>query len=245
MEFRELLNRDKEEASKLQLEGHQATIWTGLPCIVSSFDPVNVTVEAVPAIQGLIKNKDGSQSFKTITKLVDVPVVFQRGGGYTSTFPVAAGDECFVVFSSRCIDGWWASGDITPPNDLRMHDLSDGFAFVGPFSQKTRIQNVSTTTAQFRSDDGKVFVELDKNAGLVRVKAPTQVTIDTPVTIFTGVTVVQNSGGQDVAAEVLGKTVATGDVVALGDVIAGNVSERHHTHLNSGGTGVGGPPVGG
>ena len=33
-------------------------------------------------------------------------MVFPGGGGFALTFPVAAGDECLVVFASRCIDDY-------------------------------------------------------------------------------------------------------------------------------------------
>ena len=36
--------------------------------------------------------------------LVDVPVVFPRGGGVTLTLPVVPAMSAFVVFADRCID---------------------------------------------------------------------------------------------------------------------------------------------
>ncbi len=91
--------------------------------------------------------------------LVDVPVVFPRGGGCTLTFPVKAGDECLVIFADRCIDFWWQSGGIQEPVDERMHDLSDAFCIVGPQSQAKKIGGISTTAAQ-RCADGSAFIEV-------------------------------------------------------------------------------------
>ncbi|MGC8050122.1 Gp138 family membrane-puncturing spike protein, partial [Salmonella enterica] len=76
------------------------------------------------------------------------------------TFPVAQGDECLVVFASRCIDSWWQSGGIQEQAELRMHDLSDGFAILGFRSQPRALSNISTTSAQLRSDDGATFIDL-------------------------------------------------------------------------------------
>lgn len=64
--------------------------------------------------------------------LLDVPVFFP--GNFT--FDVNAGDECLVVFADRCIDAWFQNGGISPAMTARMHDMSDGFAFVGFSSRK-------------------------------------------------------------------------------------------------------------
>ncbi|MFW8450019.1 Gp138 family membrane-puncturing spike protein, partial [Klebsiella pneumoniae] len=73
------------------------------------------------------KDESGAQVSVNLPLLVDVPVVFPRGGGCTLTFPVKPGDECLVIFADRCIDFWWQSGGIQEPVDERMHDLSDAF----------------------------------------------------------------------------------------------------------------------
>lgn len=66
--------------------------------IVQSFDPGAVTAVVLPAIRSVEIDNDGNRVTKNIPLLVDVPVVFPRGSGYTLTFPVKAGDECLVVF---------------------------------------------------------------------------------------------------------------------------------------------------
>ena len=174
---------DHIEAARTAQDGHQAQIWTALPGIVDSFNAGAVTVSVQPAIKGEVRDKDGKTSHVNLPLLVDVPVVFPRGGGFTMTFPIAKGDECLVVFASRCIDGWWQEGGTQPALDQRMHDLSDAFALIGPMSQKHKIGGVSTGACQLRSDDAATVVELA--AGHVTVKAAV-VTIDTPSAVFTG-----------------------------------------------------------
>src|SRR5260363_183469 len=44
---------------------------------------------------------------------------------------------------------------------VRRHDLSDGFAFIGPFSQQTKIKGIHTQAVQLRSDDGATYIELN------------------------------------------------------------------------------------
>ena len=143
------------EALRAALDGRQAEMWTALPGIVQSFDPAAMTVSVQPAVAGRISDEAGKAASVDLPILPDVPVVFPGGGGFALTFPVAAGDECLVVFASRCIDAWWQSGGVGEPMEPRMHDLSDGFALVGVRSQPHRLSPaVHTGNTQLRAGDG-------------------------------------------------------------------------------------------
>lgn len=160
---------DLEEALRIALRAERATIWTSMPGIIVSFDSEAVTAVVQPAIQGVVTASDGAARAVNLPQLLDVPVIFPRGGGVTLTFPVAPGDECDLHFSSRCIDGWWQSGGVQLPMDTRMHDLSDATCYVGPQSQVKKISGISTTTAQLRTDDGQAFIELNPASHAVNV----------------------------------------------------------------------------
>lgn len=154
-------NPDMETVFLEALSGFQSKLWTALPAIVTKYDPEAMTVEVQPAIQGRQFSLE-LQDFESITMplVVDVPVVFPSGGGFTLTFPIAEGDEVLLVISSRCIDAWWQSGGVQPQAIFAMHDLSDGFAIPGPKSQPRVISGVSTDSVQLRSDDGNSKVEV-------------------------------------------------------------------------------------
>ncbi|WP_298998178.1 Gp138 family membrane-puncturing spike protein [uncultured Desulfovibrio sp.] len=152
---------DPIESQRLALEGHQAQMWTALPGIVAGFDPVAMTVSVQPAVQGSVRDERGKSSNVQMPLLVDVPVVFPCGGGFSLTYPIKLGDEALVVFASRCIDGWWQGGESTPPPSGRMHDLSDGMAIIGPRSQATKLDPpVDTDNVQLRTDDGKATLTM-------------------------------------------------------------------------------------
>ena len=126
--------------SKEQAEGRLAgsvmsALRVSMPGIVQSFDPDTVTVVVQPAIKGYEPDSNGINQSTTLPLLVDVPVVFPRGGGCTLTLPVKAGDECLVIFADRCIDFWLQNGGIQDPVDERMHDLSVAFGIVEPQPQ--------------------------------------------------------------------------------------------------------------
>ncbi len=159
MDRNQLLN-DPEASIRYGLDGRQSRIWTALPGIIESVDLSAMTVSVQPAIQGVVTNPDGSYNYVKLPLLVDVPIIFPNGGGFSLTFPIEQGDECLVMIASRCIDSWWQNGGIGIPMEDRMHDLSDGFCLVGPRSQPNVIGSVSPTTTQLRNHGGTVMVEV-------------------------------------------------------------------------------------
>lgn len=163
---------DPEEALRVAMDGLKSGLWTSMPGIVQSFSAGAITATVQIAIKGVVHTPSGQAQFVNMPLLVDVPVHFPRGGGCTLTFPVAKGDECLVVFAARCIDSWWQSGGVQAPAEQRIHDLSDGFAFVGFFSQTTKISGISTASAQLRSNDGSTYIDLNPSSQKVTITAP-------------------------------------------------------------------------
>jgi phage baseplate assembly protein gpV len=165
---------------------------------------------------------------------VDVPVIFPRGGGCTLTFPVKAGDECLLIFADRCIDFWWQNGGVQKPVDLRMHDLSDAFAIVGPQSQAHKISGI-TSAAQLRTDDGAAFVEVAAGHAIT-VKTPGKLTatdggteITSPTIVLNGNVTINGNLSQGMGASG-GSATMHGPVTVINDVTAGGKSLMTHTH---------------
>ena len=177
---------DNEAAMLVMLTGFQATIWTAMPGVIISFDPAKKTCAIQPAIRAKITLADGTFQWVSLPTLVDCPVQFPSGGGVTLTFPIKVGDECLVVFASRCIDAWWQSGCPVDVNgqittqvqaELRMHDLSDGFCIPGVSSVPNVPVNISTTQAELRSTDGQVVIGLNPTSKAVSIATPGSVTV--------------------------------------------------------------------
>lgn len=147
----------REQDLKLRQTANNLRV--AMPGIIQSFDATEQTVTVQCAIREKI-NMDGDLSWQEIPLLLDVPIIFPRAGNYILTMPIQAGDECLVVFGDSCMDAWWQNGGIQNQIDCRRHDLSDGYAIVGLYSQPRRIQNYSTSTAQLRNITGDAYVEL-------------------------------------------------------------------------------------
>ena len=151
---------DDEAALNAALDAQRSNLHTSMPGTVTSYDPGTQTVQVQPGIQRLFRG----QGAVDLPKLVDVPVFFPRGGGFVLSFPVQAGDECLLVFSERAIDFWWKNGGSQLPSELRTHDLSDAFAFVG-FSSNPGVAKVSPgldpSAVELRSLDGQAKIQID------------------------------------------------------------------------------------
>ncbi|MDD2056621.1 hypothetical protein NPS58_04060 [Pseudomonas putida] len=197
-----------------------------MPGIIQSFDPGAMTCTVQPAIQAYVRDESGNLTSTNLPLLLDCPVQFPAGGGCTLTFPVAPGDECLVVFASRCIDSWWQSGGIQNQAELRMHDLSDGFALLGFRSQPRVIGAISGSAAQLRSDDGVAFVEVNPATHAINATTTGPLNLTAPLVTING----------DVQVN--------GRVDTTGDVKAGVISlQQHRTSGVTPGSGTSGAPV--
>lgn len=221
---------DPFEAMQTHLDGRQSQIHTGMPGVIVSFDPVKMTAVVQPALQGMQRNKDGTTEAITITKIPDVPVHFPGGGGHTLTFPVKAGDECWIAFSERNLDNWHQQGGVQRPGDYRMHDINDCVAHVGLRSQQSLPEGgANPNTVQLRSDDGRSFIELDGAGGKMTMKCPLEITLDVPKVTVTGIIDVKGQGGgSGNVATFAGSLAATGEVISRSG--GGSVNLPTHTH---------------
>jgi len=154
--------RSENEVFRKMMDALSSRIRVASPGIIQSFNANKQTVEVRIAIQEKI-TINGEVSDITIPKLVDVPIFMPRAGGFALTLPVQAGDECLVIFSDCCYDAWYQSGDIQKQIDHRRHDLSDGFALLGIWSQPHVISDYDTSSAFLRNEAGSVKVKVSAN----------------------------------------------------------------------------------
>ncbi|AST68946.1 translation initiation factor IF-2 [Kosakonia cowanii] len=237
-----------EHMSSQLMNATLSALRVATPGIIQSFDPESCTCTVQPAIMGKSDDGQGNVRSQPLPLLVDVPVIFPRGGGCTLTFPVKAGDECLLIFADRCIDFWWQSGGVQEPVDTRMHDLSDAFAIPGPMSQTRKIGGISTSAAQLRTDDGAAFVEVAAGHAIT-VQTPGRLTatatggaeITAPEIVLNGNVTINGNLSQGMGAGG-GAATMRGPVKVTNDVTAGGKSLMTHTHggvqTGSGNTGA-------
>lgn len=231
--------QDRQIALGGALDGRQAQIWTCLPGIVQSFDATKMTCTVQPTIQGQFRNQQGVYQNQTMPLCVDCPVMFMGGGGFLMTVPIAQGDEVLILFSSRCIDGWWQSGQISPQAQFRMHDLSDGFVLPKVFSLAKIPTAVSTTSAQLRTLDGAASIELAPG-GIINLLAPGGMNVTGNLNVTGGATF---GGGSGEEAVITGNIQLNGSLTATGEVTANGIPLSAHSHPVTTAPGETGNPV--
>lgn len=181
-------NGDAVEALRVAMAGGLAETWTSMPGIVNSFDAAKQTCSVQPAVRARVQGRDGAYEWVDLPLCLDCPVYFPAGGGVVLTFPVRAGDECLLVFADRCIDAWWQSGGVQNQADIRMHDLSDGFAYVGVSSVPRVVPAISAAAGQLRNTSGATRVSVSAD-GSIDVAAEVAVTVAAPTVTLNGQTV--------------------------------------------------------
>lgn len=157
------LSNSEDEQKRSMGDSWKNNLRCACPGIILNFNPVEQTVTVQLALRELVKQYDYSKEWKEIPPLLDVPIVIPRAGGYCLTMPIKNGDECLVIFADMCIDSWWQSGGIQNQAELRRHDLSDGFAILGTWSQPRTIENYSMDSCQLRNKNGTSLIELKEN----------------------------------------------------------------------------------
>lgn len=191
---------------RLAIGSFERSMRVALPCVVVSFDSVKQTIVAQPAVTEL-ERVAGVLTVIPLQPLYDVPVLLPRAGGFTLTLPIAAGDECLIVFSDLAFDAWWQSGG-SKNNQLsqRRHDLNDGVAILGPWSQPRVLASYSTTSAQLRSDNGQTMIDVAATqvtvtAQTVNVNASSTATVAAPTVNVNGSSQVNISGAGNTTIE--------------------------------------------
>ena len=149
-------------AIESQIKRAQSNVYTALPAKVISFNGHTVSCQV------MINRVNANGQEITIPPLVDVPAQFPHAGGFCITVPIKPGDEGLVVFSSRCIDGWYTSGSQSKPLDNRINDLSDGFFIVGCNSVPNKIPDFYHDGASMQTDDGSTYIRLTE--GTIYIK---------------------------------------------------------------------------
>jgi len=132
---------------------------------IISFNATNQTAVVSVNFQKVIKGVNPTDNIGEVSDmvvnyptLVNVPVAFMNGGGGYLTFPIIPGDSCILLFCDRDMDIWFATGQVTPPNSERLHDINDAVALIGIRNLQQSLSGYSTTKVQLNFPTGLVTV---------------------------------------------------------------------------------------
>lgn len=154
---------------KTAIENSFKDLHTAMPGIIETFDATKMTVSVQPAIRRIFKTTEADKEILVPSKLpllINVPILYPRGGGFSLTFPIKKGDECLLVFSERSIDHWYEYGGIQSPGARRFHSLSDAIAFVGLSSKNKVVPVYDTVNTQLKKDDDTAVITIKENSDI-------------------------------------------------------------------------------
>lgn len=194
---------------------------TALPGIIESFDSTTQLATVQPAVRRIFKTVDENIEMVIPTdlpKLINVPVVFPKGGGFSLTFPISKGDECLLIFCERDISSWYEKGGVQTPNKKRFHSLSDAVAHVGISSKINPISNFNNSAMELRNSDRSTRIELG-DSGTIDIHADT-VNVNANTTNL-------GTGGDEIARK--------GDTVQV-EVTSGSSAGVYDGTITSGGS---------
>lgn len=119
-------------------------LFVALPGKVEKYDSIRQVANVKPLLKRPVIFDDGTEGVDTLPVLMDVPIVFPRGGGFFLTLPLVPGDNVLLIFMDRSIDSFAVSaGNVDlDPVDFRSHDLSDAVALAGFYPQPKAIKDV-------------------------------------------------------------------------------------------------------
>lgn len=154
---------------------------TSLPGRIISFDPVLQTATVALGVKRVFINRGVELDVLTAVDLppiVDVPVIFPRGGGFSLTFPVMPDDECLVTFCERSIDRWHQSGNAEDPTSRRFHALTDAVCMVGLSSIPNKVPDFNATQLEIKSNNGNGVINVSDD-GTIDLTSAADVNINT------------------------------------------------------------------
>ena len=220
------LNQDLGESVKFLIAEHlKANMHTSIPANIQKFNAEKQRATVQITIRRRKRIDTGERIIfedENRPLIVDVPVQFPQGGGFSLTFPVKKGDECLLVFCERNISNWKDLGGIQPILQTSFFDVGDCVALLGVCSSPKAITGFNTTDVELRNIDGTQKVMLLEDGG-VTIKSPTKITLDAPEVSVLGDTTVAKT------------FTVTETSTFVGDISVGNISYLGHTHTGNAG----------
>lgn len=215
---------------KQGIDARLKDLHTSMPGIIETFDAEKQLATIQPAIRRIFVTRDGEKEIlvpSDLPILINVPIIFPRGGGFSLTFPVKQGDECLLVFCERSIDNWHETGKVKVPGAKRFHSLSDATAFVGLSSIPNKVPNYDPDNTVIKKDDDSVYIKLNEDKSL-------EIFTESDIVAEAEGDVNLTVGGQ-LDAQITGNTNITSPNITLDGnvVITGNAEVQGDTSLGA------------
>jgi hypothetical protein len=154
------------------MDARMAMLFTSMPGRILSYHQDRQAANVQPTVRSSYVSEIGVRIPDPLPMIPSVPVVFLGGGSFRTTYPVAAGDTCLLLFANCSLDRWLAQGggDVDPGDDRR-HYISDAIALVGLRDFRHSLKNAPSDRMSMGHDGGATIevyereVRVGGNAG--------------------------------------------------------------------------------
>lgn len=132
---------------------------------ITSFDASKLTCSVE-----ILERRESEGAILEYPLLINVPLLITSTTHTFLTMADVVGSECIVLFNDTDIDNWFETSQPTVPDTIRLHDLSDGFALLRPFSDVSQIENFAYDLANVVL--GTVSTNLEIQDNKIRLHTP-------------------------------------------------------------------------
>lgn len=159
MGYRGKTTNSGRESTAVQAQAEREAQWGELTGKVVSFDPATQTATIQPDYRPMHNGEPVD-----MPELQEVPVRFQRAGGFVITTPIKAGDKVTLRPQMRSSESFHSDGTYETPGDARSASLSDMEAFLdGGESLTDPIVGFNNSNLEIRSADGSFKIEMSED----------------------------------------------------------------------------------
>ena len=132
-----------------------------MPARVLAFDVATQLSQVQPLI------KDGDD---TLAPIFDCPVVFSGGPSVFIEHQINVGDDGIVIFSSKAIDGWLSTGELSDNLINRVADYTDAYFIPGLRAKPNAIPDFKNDGIRLKTSGGSIWI---KDTGEIEITGTT------------------------------------------------------------------------
>lgn len=122
---------DLAEVIGIAIDSRMLDLHTMIVAKIVSYDASKQAAVVQPVVNGAAPNVDGSTTSETLPSIPNVPVRWERAGGYYDHKPLTAGDHGMLIFSESAFATWRTNGEVSDPGDLTRHGMSYAYFVPG------------------------------------------------------------------------------------------------------------------
>ncbi len=113
------------------LELFSAGLYVCRPGVIHAINTSTLLCDVKPLLKDFFENASGDTVVEPLPVIPGCVLYQAEGGGFVDTFPVQAGDACWLIFADRSLNRWQAGNGDTDPVFVNRHDLSGAVVLVG------------------------------------------------------------------------------------------------------------------